>query len=75
MAACLADGGRIEIRGFASFSLRFRPARIGRNPSTGAPVSLPAKSVPHFKPGKSLRERVNRDDGGPLQAQCHRGAP
>ena len=43
MAACLAGGGRIEIRGFGSFSLRFRPARVGRNPSTGTPVSLPAR--------------------------------
>ena len=75
MAACLADGGRIEIRGFASFSLRFRTARLGRNPGTGAPVPRPANHVPYFRPGKRLRERVNRDDEGPLQAQCHTDAP
>ena len=60
MAECLAAGGRIEIRGFGSFALHYRPARVGRNPKTGATVSLPAKYVPHFKPGKELRERVNR---------------
>ena len=73
MAACLADGGRIEIRGFASFSLRFRAARIGRNPGTGAPVPLPASYVPYFKPGKRLRERVNREIGSAArgrQAHC-----
>ena len=63
MAECLAGGGRIEIRGFGSFSLHFRSGRVGRNPKTGAPVSLPAKYVPHFKPGKKLRERVNREMG------------
>ena len=62
MAACLAGGGRIEIRGFGSFSLRFRPARVGRNPRTGTPVSLPAKYAVYFKPGQRLRERVNRED-------------
>ena len=61
MAECLAGGGRIEIRGFGSFSLHHRAGRVGRNPKTGAPVSLPAKHVPHFKPGKKLRERVNRE--------------
>ena len=61
MAECLAGGGRIEIRGFGSFSLHFRDGRVGRNPKTGASVSLPAKYVPHFKPGKRLRERVNRE--------------
>ena len=60
MTACLADGGRIEIRGFGSFSLHFRDARIGRNPRTGIPVSLPARHATYFKPGKALRERVNR---------------
>lgn len=59
MAERLANGDRIEIRGFGSFSLHFRPGRVGRNPKTGAPVSLPAKHVPHFKPGKELRERVD----------------
>lgn len=59
MAYTLADGNRIEIRGFGSFNLHHREARIGRNPKTGEPVHLDAKSVPHFKPGKELRERVN----------------
>lgn len=59
MSECLAAGGRIEIRGFGSFSLHFRPGRVGRNPKTGVPVSLAAKYVPHFKPGKKLRELVN----------------
>lgn len=59
MAQSLADGERIEIRGFGSFSLHYRPPRVGRNPKTGEAVSLPAKYVPHFKPGKELRDRVN----------------
>ena len=64
MAECLATGDRIEIRGFGSFSLHYRPGRVGRNPKTGTAVSLPAKYVPHFKPGKELRERIDgsRDD-------------
>lgn len=60
MAQRLAGGDRIEIRGFGSFSLHYRPGRVGRNPKTGDPVSLPAKYVPHFKPGKELRERVDQ---------------
>ena len=59
MAGTLSLGSRIEIRGFGSFSLHYRPARVGRNPKSGEPVMLPAKHVPHFKPGKELRERVN----------------
>jgi integration host factor subunit beta len=59
MGQTLATGERIEIRGFGSFSLHYRPPRVGRNPKSGDPVSLPAKHVPHFKPGKELRERVN----------------
>ncbi len=59
MSEALASGDRIEIRGFGSFSLHHRPARIGRNPKTGEPVDLPGKYVPHFKPGKQLRQRVN----------------
>jgi integration host factor subunit beta len=59
MAQALAAGERIEIRGFGSFSLHFRPPRIGRNPKTGEAVALSGKYVPHFKPGKELRERVN----------------
>ena len=56
----LAERDRIEIRGFGSFSLHDRPQRIGRNPKTGESVVIPAKSVPHFKPGKALRDRVNQ---------------
>jgi len=59
MSQALASGERIEIRGFGSFSLHFRPPRQGRNPKTGDSVSLDGKYVPHFKPGKELRERVN----------------
>ena len=59
MSNSLASGERIEIRGFGSFSLHHRPPRAGRNPKTGGSVSLPGKHVPHFKPGKELRERVN----------------
>ena len=55
----LASGGRVEIRGFGSFSVHHRPARRGRNPKTGEAVDIPRKYVPHFKPGKELRERVN----------------
>ena len=60
MTACLAAGGRIEIRGFGSFSLHFRRGRIGRNPRTGTPVALPSKYIPYFRPGAALRERVDR---------------
>jgi integration host factor subunit beta len=56
--ATLANGDRIEIRGFGSFSLNYRPPRQGRNPKTGEPVAVAAKWVPSFKPGKELRERV-----------------
>lgn len=59
MTQSLSTGERIEIRGFGSFSLHFRPPRMGRNPKTGNPVPLAGKYVPHFKPGKELRERVN----------------
>ncbi len=59
MTTALGSGQRIEIRGFGSFSLHHRPARIGRNPKTGESVALQEKYVPHFKPGKELRERVN----------------
>jgi integration host factor subunit beta len=59
MSQALSDGERIEIRGFGSFSLHFREPRRGRNPKTGDTVELPGKYVPHFKPGKELRERVN----------------
>jgi integration host factor subunit beta len=55
----LSAGQRIEIRGFGSFALNPRAARIARNPRTGEPVAVPARHVAHFKPGKELRERVN----------------
>lgn len=69
MSESLSCGERIEIRGFGSFSLHFRPPRIGRNPKTGDAVALPGKYVPHFKPGKELRERANaaRSDLGDLR--------
>ena len=59
MTRALAKGQRIEIRGFGSFDLNERPARTGRNPKTGERVQVSAKKVPHFKPGKELRERVD----------------
>ncbi|MBL4828939.1 integration host factor subunit beta [Aliivibrio kagoshimensis] len=59
MATTLEGGDRIEIRGFGSFSLHYREPRLGRNPKTGDKVELDGKYVPHFKPGKELRERVN----------------
>ena len=59
MSQALSTGNRIEIRGFGSFSLHYRPPRIGRNPKTGESVALAGKHVPHFKPGKELRERVD----------------
>lgn len=59
LSKALSDGERIEIRGFGSFCLHYRPPRMGRNPKTGEAVALPGKHVPHFKPGKELRERVN----------------
>jgi integration host factor subunit beta len=60
MTEALAQGDRIEIRGFGSFSLNYRPPRIGRNPKSGVKVQVPAKYVPHFKAGKELRERVDQ---------------
>jgi integration host factor subunit beta len=63
MSSALASGERIEVRGFGSFSLHYRPPRIGRNPKTGASVAISDKYVPHFKPGKELRERVDPRTG------------
>jgi integration host factor subunit beta len=63
MSDALASGERIEVRGFGSFSLHFRPPRMGRNPKTGEVVALSGRFVPHFKPGKELRERVNAAAG------------
>ena len=56
----LGKGGRVEIRGFGSFSLNHRPARLGRNPKTGEKVNVPEKFVPHFKPGKELKIKVDK---------------
>lgn len=60
MAENLAAGNRIEIRGFGSFALNYRPPRVGRNPKSGDKVLVPEKHVPHFKAGKELRERVDQ---------------
>jgi integration host factor subunit beta len=55
----LAEGGRVELRGFGAFSTRARDARMGRNPRTGETVDVDAKRVPYFKPGKEMRQRLN----------------
>jgi integration host factor subunit beta len=60
MGQSLTTGQRIEIRGFGSFSINHRPPRLGRNPRSGESVAIPEKRVPHFKPGKALREQVDR---------------
>ncbi len=57
----LAEGGRVELRGFGAFSTRSREPRKGRNPRTGEAVDVPAKRVPYFKPGKEMRARLNTD--------------
>ena len=59
MSRALERGNRIEIRGFGSFALNYRPPRLGRNPKSGDKVQVPSKYVPHFKAGKELRERVD----------------
>jgi len=59
MSEALSKGDRIEIRGFGSFALNYRPPRVGRNPKSGEKVDVPEKWVPHFKAGKELRERVD----------------
>jgi integration host factor subunit beta len=59
ITARLAEGGRVELRGFGAFSTRSRDGRTGRNPRTGASVTIDAKRVPYFKPGKEIRERLN----------------
>lgn len=61
LSSTMSRGGRIEVRGFGSFGLNYRPPRQGRNPKTGVKVKVSAKYVPHFKVGKELRERVNYD--------------
>ncbi len=65
MSQALSSGERIEIRGFGSFSLHYRPPRIGRNPKTGEAVALAGKYVPHYKPGKELRDRVDTKHSEP----------
>ena len=70
MSDALARGHRIEIRGFGSFSITRRPPRIGRNPRSGESVQIPEKRVPHFKPGKALREAVDRRAAS-LKAAAH----
>ena len=62
IADALARGDRVELRGFGAFSVKHRPARAGRNPRTGAHVPVDQKSVPFFKTGKEMRERLNRDN-------------
>ncbi|KUO52833.1 MAG: integration host factor subunit beta [Sphingomonadales bacterium BRH_c3] len=59
IAERLAEGGRVELRGFGAFSTREREARQGRNPRTGETVDVPSKRVPYFKPGKDMRKRIN----------------
>ncbi|HAJ02003.1 MAG TPA: integration host factor subunit beta [Brevundimonas sp.] len=61
IAQRLAEGGRVELRGFGAFSTREREARTGRNPRTGEAVDVPAKRVPYFKPGKEMRNALNGD--------------
>jgi integration host factor subunit beta len=68
MSQALASGERIEIRGFGSFALHYRPPRMGRNPKSGEAVALAGKHVPHFKPGKELRDRVNGVSAGEQSA-------
>ena len=69
IVAALARGDRVELRGFGAFSVKHRPARAGRNPRTGAHVPVDQKSVPFFKTGKEMRERLNRDGGLPRPAR------
>jgi integration host factor subunit beta len=61
IVSSLKDGEKIELRGFGSFRIRHRNARVGRNPKTGAKVQVPAKRIPYFKPGKELREMLNQE--------------
>ena len=68
MTEALEQGGRVELRGFGAFSVRGRPARSGRNPRTGETVDVEAKSVPFFKSGKELRERLNLEGDAEIEA-------
>jgi len=67
MIAHLSDGGRIEVRGFGSFSLHYRPPRQAHNPKTGEKLMTPPKYAVHFKPGKELREKINASKHPPIQ--------
>jgi integration host factor subunit beta len=69
MAESLCSGNRIEIRGFGSFELHYRPPRNAHNPKTGVKVVTIPKYVPHFKPGKDLRDRVNKSSHLPIQEE------
>lgn len=71
MSDILAQGGRIEIRGFGSFNLHFRPPRRAHNPKTGEKLVTEPKYAVHFKPGKDLREHVNKNSHLPIQAMTH----
>jgi len=62
ISSALADGDRVELRGFGAFSVKARAARVGRNPRTGEAVNVSKKFVPFFKAGKDLRDRINRND-------------
>ena len=64
MVSAMRHGVRVEIRGFGSFSLKYREAREGRNPRTGEPVMVPAKYVPHFRAGKEIRDQLNDSAAG-----------
>ncbi len=64
IGSALSRGDRVELRGFGAFSVKHRPARTGRNPRSGAPVQVSAKTVPYFKTGKELRERLNGEEAG-----------
>ena len=70
MTEALSTGQRIEIRGFGSFALNYRPPRVGRNPKSGDRVQVPAKHVPHFKAGKELRERVDGHEACSIRCGC-----
>ena len=74
ICAALVDRDRIEIRGFGTFSLHFRPSRLAHNPKTGEKLMTPPRYAVHFKPGKELREKVNATMGQPILADSQRGA-
>lgn len=75
IASVLEQKGRAEVRGFGAFSVFHRRSRKGRNPNSGKIIELPAKDVPHFRPGKELRERVNRTDAVARSIVCPDAEP